>query len=81
MDHLLDLQCHPIQYICSPFEVEGEGEGELMGEVMVEMVGEVMVEMVRSIVAFGNCKSNCRCHGQQHLAILSPIVAVMDNDI
>ena len=34
----------------SPFEVEGEGEGELIAEVMVEMVGEVMVQMVRAVV-------------------------------
>ena len=48
MDHLLDLQCHPIQHVCSPFEVEEEGE--LIGEVVVEMVGKVMVKMVRAIV-------------------------------
>ena len=48
MDHPLDLRCHPLQYVCSPFEVEGEGE--LIGEVVVEMVGEVMVEMVREVV-------------------------------
>ena len=46
MDHQLDLRCHPLQYVCSPFEVEGE----LIGEVVVEMVGEVMVEMVREVV-------------------------------
>ena len=28
MDHPLDVRCHPLQYVCSPFEVEGEGEGE-----------------------------------------------------
>ena len=50
MDHPLDLRCHPLQYVCSPFEVEGEGEGELIAEVVVEMVGEVMVEMVRATV-------------------------------
>ena len=50
MDHPLDLQCHPLQYVCSPFEVEGEGEGELIAEVVVEMVGEVMVQMVRAVV-------------------------------
>ena len=50
MDHPLDLKCHPLQFVCSPFEVEGGGEGELMGEVVVEMVGEVMVEMVREVV-------------------------------
>ena len=62
MDHPLDLRCHPLQYVCSPFEVEGEGEGEgekefiaevvveMVGEVMDEMVGEVMVEMVRAVV-------------------------------
>ena len=48
MDHLLGLRCHPLQYVCSPFEVEGERE--LIGEVVVEMVGEVMVEMVREVV-------------------------------
>ena len=48
MDHLLDLRCHPLQYVCNPFEVEGEGE--LISEVVVEMVGEVMVEMVREIM-------------------------------
>ena len=31
-----------------PFEVDGEGE--LIGEVVVEMVGEVMVEMVRAVM-------------------------------
>ena len=46
MDHSLDLQCHLLQYICSPFE----GEGELIREVMVKMVGEVTVEMVRAVV-------------------------------
>ena len=48
MDHPLDLRCYPLQYVCSPFEVEGEGE--LISEVMVKMVGEVMVEMVRVVV-------------------------------
>ena len=48
MDDPLDLRCHPLKYVCSPFDVEGEGE--LVGEVMVEMVGEVMVEMVRVVV-------------------------------
>ena len=28
MDHPLDLRCHPLQYVCSPFEIEGEGEGK-----------------------------------------------------
>ena len=46
MDHPLDLRCQSLQYICSPFEVEGE----LIGEGVVEMVGEVMVEMVREVV-------------------------------
>ena len=32
MDHPLDLRCHPLQYVCSPFEVEGEGEGEGEGD-------------------------------------------------
>ena len=52
MNHPLDLWCHPLQYVCSPFEVEGEGkgEGELIIEVVVEMVGEVMVQMVRAVV-------------------------------
>ena len=48
MDHPLDLRCHPFQYVCSPFEVEGEGE--LIGEVVVEMIGEVMIEMMRAVV-------------------------------
>ena len=48
MDHPLDLQCHPLQFVYSPFKVEGEGE--LIGEVVVEMVGEVVVEMVREVV-------------------------------
>ena len=45
MDHPLDLRCHSLQCVCSPFEVEreGEGEGELTAEVVVEMVGKVMV--------------------------------------
>ena len=50
MDHPLDLRCHPLQYVYSPFEVEGEGEGELIAKVVVEMVGEVMVQMVRAVV-------------------------------
>ena len=48
MDHPLDLWCHPLQYVCSPFEVEGKGE--LIDDVVVEMVGEVMVEMARKVV-------------------------------
>ena len=48
MDHPLDLRCHPLQYVCSPFKVKGEGE--LIGKVVVEMVGEVMVKMVRVVV-------------------------------
>ena len=39
---------HPLQYVCSPFDVKGEGE--LIGEVMVKMLGEVMVEMVRGVM-------------------------------
>ena len=49
MDHPLDLRFHPIQFVCNPFEVEGEGES--IGEIVVEMVGEVVVEMVREVVA------------------------------
>ena len=37
VDHPLDLWCHPLQFVCNPFEVEGKGE--LIGEVVVEMVG------------------------------------------
>ena len=48
MGHPLDLRCHPLQYVCNSFKVEGERE--LIGEVMVKMVGEVMVEMVRAVV-------------------------------
>ena len=50
MDHPLDLRCHPLQFVCSPFEVEGEGE--LIGRVVFEMVGEVVVEMVREVVVY-----------------------------
>ena len=50
MNHLLDLRCHPLKYVCSPFEVEVDGEGELIDEVVVEMVGEVMVEIVREVM-------------------------------
>ena len=50
MDHPLDLRCHPLQYVCSPFEVKGEGE--LIGEVVVKMVAELMVEMVRAVVVY-----------------------------
>ena len=50
MDHPLDIQCHPLQIVCNPFEEEGEGE--LVGEVVVEMVGEVVVEMVRELVVY-----------------------------
>ena len=50
MDHRVDLRCHPLQHICSPFEVKGEGEGEgegkLIAEVVLEMVGQVMVQTV-----------------------------------
>ena len=52
IDHPLDLRCHPLQYVYSPFEVEEEEE--LIGEVVVEMVGEVMVEMVRAVVVHLN---------------------------
>ena len=48
MDHPLDLRCHPLQYVCSPFKAEGEGE--LIDEVVVEMVGKVMVKIVRAVV-------------------------------
>ena len=50
MDHLLDLRCHPLQYVCSPFKVKGAREGELIGEVVVEMVAIFMVAMVRVVV-------------------------------
>ena len=48
MNHPLDLWSHLLQYICSPFEVGGEGE--LIAEVVVKMVGEVMVQIVRAVV-------------------------------
>ena len=48
MDHPLNLRCHPLQFVCSPFKVEGEGE--LIDEVVIEMVVEVVVEMVREVV-------------------------------
>ena len=57
MDHLLDLRCHPLQYVCNPFRVEGGGE--LIGKVVVEMVGEVMVKMVRAIVV--HLSQHCLC--------------------
>ena len=46
MDHRLDLRCRPHHHVCSPFEVEGEGEREeeLIAEVVLGMVGQVMVE-------------------------------------
>ena len=31
LSHLLDLRCRPHQHVCSPFEVEGEGERERGG--------------------------------------------------
>ena len=43
--HHLNLRCHPLQLICSPFEVEVEGE--LIGEVVVEMAREVVVHLSR----------------------------------
>ena len=46
MDHILDLQCHPIRYVCNPCKVEGK----LIGEVVVKMVGKVIVKMMRAIV-------------------------------
>ena len=53
MDHRLDLRCHSHQHVCSPFEVEGEGEregeGELIAEVVLEMVGQVMVQTVTAV--------------------------------
>ena len=66
MDHPLDLQCHPLQYVCSPFEVEGEGEGELIVEVVVEMVREVMVEMVRAVVV----------HLSRHCLLRYPLILI-----
>ena len=48
VDHPLNFQCHPLQFVCSLFKVKGEGE--LIGEVMVEMVGGVVVEMVSKVV-------------------------------
>ena len=53
MSHLLDLRCRPHHRVCSPFEVEGEGEREgdreLIAEVVIEMVGQVMVQTVRVV--------------------------------
>ena len=51
MDHRLDLRCHPLNHVCSPFEVEGEGEaeGELIAEVVLEMMGQVMVQTVTAV--------------------------------
>ena len=39
--HPLDPLCHPLQYVCSPFVIEGEGE--FIVEVLVMMVREVVV--------------------------------------
>ena len=50
MDHPLDLWCYPLQFVCSPFEVEGEVVVEMVGKVVVKIVGEVVVEMVREDV-------------------------------
>ena len=55
MGHHLDLRCHPLQFVCSPFEVEVEEE--LIGEVVVRMVGKVVVEMVREVVV--NLSRHC----------------------
>ena len=41
------IRCHPLQFVCSSFEVEVEVEIEFIDKVMVEMVGEAVVEMVR----------------------------------
>ena len=51
MDHRLDLRCRPHQHVCNPFEVEGggEGDGELIAEVVLEMVGQVMVQTVTAV--------------------------------
>ena len=46
MGHHLYLWCHPLQFVCSPFEVEGES----IDEVVVKMVGKVLVEIVREVV-------------------------------
>ena len=48
MGHHLDLQYHPLQFVCNPFKVEVEGE--LTSEAIVEMVGKVMVKMMRDVV-------------------------------
>ena len=45
MDYPLDLLCHPLQFVCSSFEVEGEGE--LIGEVVIKIVREVVVHLSR----------------------------------
>ena len=65
MDHPLDLRCHPLQYVCSPFEVKGEGK--LIGEVVVEMVDEVIVEMVRAVVVHQS--RHCLLRYPPHLPI------------
>ena len=49
MSHLLDLRCRPHHHVCSPFEVEGEGEGELIAGVVLEMVAPVIVQTVRVV--------------------------------
>ena len=45
MGHHLDLLCHPLQFVCSPFDVKVEGE--LIGEVVVKMVSKVVVHLSR----------------------------------
>ena len=45
MDHLVDLWCHRLLHVCSPLEVEREGEpeGELSDKVVLGMVGLVVM--------------------------------------
>ena len=68
VDHPLDLRCHPLQFVCSPFEVRRKGE--LIGKVMVEMVAEVVVKMVREVVVH----LSRHCHHYHPLRYLHPIL-------
>ena len=58
VNYPLDLRCYLLQFVCNPFEVEGEGD--LIGEVVAERVGEVVVEKVREVVV---CQAPHPCLG------------------
>ena len=64
VDHPLDLRCHSLQFVCSLFKVDGEGE--LIVEVMVEMVGKMVREVVVHL--------SRHCHHYHKLQYLHPIL-------